>query len=331
MSFGSMWNELTGVSAKLPPDYARTIVNRAYTDVRRKNLWSFLLYESNWTSPFPVNAGTVTTVQGQNTVVFDPVNASPAILAAAFGPPTPVTQRQFRVNIGTIYNIWALANNGGTVTLTLDRKYQEPSQTGVAYSIFQCYYPSPVQDFWAWISVRDINDFNKLRTKLKRADIDKRDPQRTIYYIPTDIVPYQVDQNPASPTSGWQLFEMWGAPQQELTYQLYLMRKGMPLVNDSDTIPTLVVGEDCVMALARKYSYEWLETNWQKAWGMKPNFNLVLTESRAEYNRLFREYRLQDRATVDNFRVRLERGLSWPSEWGFFDAINNTANPGAPW
>ena len=69
-----------------------------WRDVRRKNLWSFQLYEGNWVSPTLVNAGTATVTQGLNTVTFDASVGSPAVaaLAALPGPfPTPLLQRRF--------------------------------------------------------------------------------------------------------------------------------------------------------------------------------------------------------------------------------------------
>src|SRR5579864_6258371 len=217
MSFGTMWTELTGVTPKLPPDYSRTIVNRAWRNVRRQNLWSFLMFESNWTSPSIINAGTAAVVQGTNTVVFTVAGAA-AINAVALGPPTPITQRQFRIGVGTIYNIWQW--NNATRMATLDRNYQEATNAAASYQIFQCYYPSPVPDFWAWMDVRDIVNFNDLCYTRNRSWVDQRDPQRLIGTFPSHVVGYQTDLNPASATQGYMMFELaLGQPQYQLTWQ----------------------------------------------------------------------------------------------------------------
>src|ERR1700732_3189148 len=158
-----MASELTGAVVKLPFDYAKKLVNRAWADVRRNSLWSFNMAEGNWTSPGLVNAGTVTVTQGLNTVVFSAA-ATTAINAVALGPPSLITQRQFRIGTGTIYNIWATDGGSPNVTLTLDRTYQEPSAAGSSYSIFQCYYAAPVQDWRAWLAIRDMVNFNWLIT-----------------------------------------------------------------------------------------------------------------------------------------------------------------------
>jgi hypothetical protein len=331
MAYVNLWNELTGLCAKLPPDYAGTLINRAWRDVRRQNLWSFLLFESNWTTPGIINAGAVTTVQGQNSITFNSA-ASTAILAQALGPPTTIIGRQFRVGVGTIYTIWGLANNAGIVTLTLDRNYQEPSGTNIAFSIFQCYYPAPYQDFWQWggggsTGVRDMINFNDLITSKSRGYFDQVDTQRSLYYIPTHVAPYTVDQNPASPTFGWQLFEMWSQPQYTLTYQLWGLRKGTPLKLPTDTLPPQI-GEDVVIALAEAYTWKWAEANWQRAWGQRPNFLALYRDSMTRYKQLFGEYRRQDRANVDQFKTRLNRSNAWPNVEGSYSSIAGYASPG---
>ncbi len=116
MSFFTMTTELTGIIGKMPFDYASAIINRATLDAYRQNLWSFLTFESNWTSPGWINAGNVTVQQGNNVILFDPVTATPALNAVGMYP-SPVTKRQFRTGgVGTIYNIWAYLVPAGTVT-----------------------------------------------------------------------------------------------------------------------------------------------------------------------------------------------------------------------
>ncbi len=333
MAFVNMYSELTGVIPKLPTDYAKTLIKRAWDDVCRQNLWSYQLFESNWVSPAIENAGTVTTTQGLNTVVFD-ATASTAIAAlhSLPGPfPTPLLQRQFRVGISTIYNIWGYSILAGIVTLTLDRAYTDASGAGQPYMIFQCYYPAPFLDFRTWINVRDIVNFNDLNLMRTRKQIDLMDPQRSISYIPTDCVFYQQNQNPASPTYGVSLFELWGQPQYVLTYQTYGIRKGTPLVNDGDTLP-FAVGEDCVTALGRKYAYEWAEGNkGDMPRNQGSDFKFLAGEAMNDYKRLFRNYRMLDRDNVDNwFGILRHRGVLSITD-GYYNAIGNTANPGAPY
>ena len=332
MAFLNMYSELRGCVPKIPVQYTKTLVNRAWRDVRRQSLWSFLMYEANWTSPSLITGGTVTTKQGADTIVFD-ATASAAITAVALaGPfPTNIVQRQFRIGVGTIYNIWGFANNAGIVTLTLDRPYAEAGAAAQPYVIFQCYYPAPYTDHWQWIRIREMTNWNDLITTKNRQEIDRWDPQRTCYYIPTHVVPYQQNQNPTSSTYGVPMFEMWGVPQYVLTYQLYGLRKGTDLVNDSDTLPPQI-GEDCVMALSRAYAYEWAEANkGDNPRNQGPDFKFLIGDAKSDYSRLFREYRRQDRAMVDNFRSKLERQWAFPNLYGWYSSIAGVASAGAPW
>lgn len=330
MAFINMVSEATGIVPKLPNDYAKTLVNRAWRDVRRQNLWSFLLFESNWTTPPLITGGTVAVVQGQNTITFDPAVAAPALKAVATGGnvPTPVIARQFRIGVGTIYNIWAY--DSATGVATLDRNYQEVSNPASSFMVFQCYYAAPMKDFWQWISVRDMVNWNDLITTLKRSEIDQFDPQRTCYYIPTHVVPYQSDMNPASPTYMWPMFELWGVPQYTLTYQLYGLRKGAELAQPTDVLPPQV-GEDCVMALTKKYCYEWAEANKSDERSMGSDYRFLMGDTMADYKRLFSEYRRQDRAMIDNFRTKLRRTWSYPNLFGWYSSIAGAASPGAAW
>ena len=341
MSLGSMAAELQGVVANLPPDYAKTLALRAWADVCRQSLWSFLMGEANWTSPALVNAGSVSTTQGFNTVTFNAA-ASAAIIAIGFQP-SPVIARQFRIGIGTIYNIWAIDTTTPTaVVLTLDRPFAESSASASPYQIGQWYYAAPVSDFKAWINVRDMVNFNDLITTKSRAWVDDRDPQRTISYIPSHCVPYQVNQNPDPGAPGYKrlLFELWGQPAYQLTYQLAYIRTGVGmLVNNSDDVPPQI-GEDCILSLGRYYAYQWGEANWQPAWGTKPNFMFLMRQEVCNdrrpgrelgvYNRLFGEYRLQDRNAVNNFTTRLRRN-SGVDPQGFYNSISQSANPGRAW
>lgn len=331
MAFIDMYSELTGSVPKLDLDFAKTLINRAWRDVRRKNLWSFQLFDANWISPAIVGTGTVTTQQGSSQVVFDADAAAAIDPIAAMGPfPTPLTQRQFRIGAATtIYNIWVW--DSITRTMTLDRPFVESSLAGSGYMIYQCYYPAPYQDFLTWIDVVDMTNFNSLNTLTTRSELNQRDPQRSIFYLPTDVAPYQQNQNPNDDSYGCPLFELWGQPAYVLPYQLYGIRKGTPLVNDGDTLPP-AIGEDCVLALAKGYSYEWAEAmKGEMPRNAGPDFKFLIGKTEGDYKRLFREYRLQDRETVDNWYTTRRR-RSWLSNAdGYFNSISNTANPGAPW
>jgi hypothetical protein len=329
MAFIDLYSEISGLVPKMSIDYAQTLVNRAWRDIRRQNLWSFQLFDANWVSPNLIaGTGTCTTVQGSNQVVFNSTAAA-ALNAIYPGGPLPngLLSRQFRVGISTIYNIWAW--NSGTSTMTLDRPFTDVGGSGQGFTIFQCYYAAPYQDFWCWINIRDIVNFNNLNINGTREQVDKMDPQRTLFYLPTWCVPYQQDMNPTSPTYTWPMFELWGQPQYSLVYQLYGIRRGVQLVNDTDTLPP-PIGEDVVIALASSYAYQWAEgTKGDMPRNVGADFKFLISSTMAEYKRLYRDYRRQDRELVDNWYNIYNRPQVFTNIFGYYNSIGMTANPGA--
>lgn len=326
MAFIDMISELHGSVPKISYTYCKTLINRAWTDIRRKNLWSFNLFDANWHAPKPITTGTVTTTAGSKTITFDGT-ATAAINAAALFP-TPITQRQFRQGFQTPYNIYAYVP--GTGVATLDRAFQEVGGALQTYKIYQAYYPTPMQDFLAFITVRDIINFVDLFIdRYSREKLDEVDPQRSWFGTPTDVTYYTVDLNPASATFQFPMYEIWGNPQFDIVYQLYGLRKGTPLVNNSDTLPPQV-GEDCVMALARKYAYEWAEANkGDNIRNVGPDWKYLIGNAQADYIRLYRDYRKDDRDIVDNYLTHRRVG-PLAKLFGYYNTLSQTAYAGDP-
>jgi hypothetical protein len=137
--------------------------------------------------------------------------------------------------------------------------------------------------------------------------------------------------NPNSPTYTWPMFELWGQPQYSLVYQLYGIRRGVQLVNDTDTLPP-PIGEDVVIALASSYAYQWAEgTKGDMPRNVGADFKFLIGSTMAEYKRLYRDYRRQDRELVDNWYNVYNRPQVFTNIWGYYNSIGMTANPGAAW
>ncbi len=323
MSYVEMYSTLHGMVPKIPIDFCKSLINDAWRDIRRKNLWSFLLYDRNWITPAQISGGYFTCTQGSDIVVAD-ATAAAAIIAAGVLLPTPITQRQFRTGISTIYNIrtW-----DGVNTLTLDRNYAEA--TGVkTYSIYQCYYPTPFQDHLTWIDIRDMDSATSLYTKRHtRQSLGDIDPQRTSYSTPSDVVYYQQDQYTLSPTYRYPLYELWGHPLSTYVYQLYGIRRGTALVNDTDELPP-AIGEDCVLASAKIGAYEWAEANkGDMPRNSGSDYKYLMGAARAEYTQLFREYRKDDRETCNNYFSVRKLSLSG-KVYAYYNTLSGTAYPG---
>ncbi len=327
MAYVDMYSELNGSVPKIPIDLCRTLINRAWKDIRRQNLWSFNLFEANWISPPILNTGTANVTRGSSSVTLN--STASAALIAANNLPTPIIQRQFRQAISTIYNIWSVDSSvPSAVVLTLDRNYAEATATSATYSIYQAYYPTPMEDFLTFLSVRDMTNFIDLFLhRYNREGLDAQDPQRTWYYFPTDVVYYQLDLNPASPHYKWHMFELWGAPQYSLVYQLYGLRKGVDLSADTDTLPGQI-GEDCVLAKAKQYAYEWAEANkGDMPRNQGADYKFLMGETNAEYKRLYKEYRKQDRETVNNW-FTIRRNSLYGKVFSYYSSVSGTAYPG---
>ncbi len=331
MSLLSMQTELRGCVPKIPFAYTKTLVNRAWSTIRQRNLWSFLLFNGQWTCP-PQYTGSQAAVSVGSASVQ--LGAQDIANLAALLPTQPyslITTRQFRVASSGLYNI--VAYNSTTGVITLDRWWGEAYTLGGAFQIYQCYYVptvnnAPITDFKSWISVRDMANFRSLYTeRYSRRDLDMRDPQRTWYGIPTDVVPFAPLAGTTPSTATPMAFELWGAPTFNINYQLYGIRQGLPLVNPGDTLPP-AVGEDCVMALARVYAYEWAEANKNLApRNVGPDFKFLMGAAKAEYETLLGQYRRADREQVDSWYTtfRLDDGSSL---WPFYNTLGNSANPG---
>lgn len=327
-----MQRELVGSVPKLPYAFARTLINRAWREIRERNLWSFNLYEFAWITPPPIQAGLATVIQGSNQVTFD-ATATAAINAGATLY-SAISARQFRVGISQIYNIigW-----DGAGTATLDRIFADPSSASASYLIYQVYYVPPFRDHLALLSVRNMQMFLDLDLTATRADIDARDPQRSWYQFPTYVVPFgidirgqgQLDANNVpldSSTLGYPFFELWGQPINVFNYDCYALRRNVDLTLPADTLP-MAVGEDLVLAKAKWYAYEWSEANKGMApRAVGPDFKFLMGKVADDFKKLLINYRRQDKELVNNwFSVRNPSLAS--RAFGYYNTIAGVAGP----
>jgi hypothetical protein len=331
VAFQNMRAELRGSLPKFPFAFTGTVINRAWRDIREANLWSFNLFESTWISPGTCAGGGVTTVQGSPTLQFDATAIAAINAFQAANPYMLVTQLQFRIASGGIYSV--IQYNPTTGVATLDRAYGDPSQTDGTYLMYQSYYAAPMKDFLGWISVRNPSLFVTLDTTTTREWIDNNDPQRMIFQFPTRVISLGIDLRGqgtanASATLGFPLFELWGQAVTPFTYQCYGLRKGVDLVNPTDTLP-LQVPEELVMARAKYYAYEWCEANKDivpRATG--PDFRFLMSATMDDYKKLLTKYRRQDKEYVNNY-FTLSR-LPYGVVAGTYNTLAGVATTNAP-
>jgi hypothetical protein len=323
-----MWSEIRGSLPKLSINFAQTLVNRAWRQVRESNLWSFNLFESSWITPPLINSGSVTATTGSPTLVFDTVVAAPAIIAAQIASPySLITTRQFRVAVGGIYNIITIDPNFLTTgIMTLDRPFADVGGAGIAYQIYQLYYAAPMMDWRAWLSVRNPQMFINLDLVTTRADVDAMDPQRSWYQFPTRVVPFGRDQRPGSATLGYPLFELWGQPVSPFTYQCYGVRNGLPLALPTDTLP-VPLDEELILVKAREYAYEWAEANKDMSpRSSGPDFRYLRESAEKEFSKMKVTYRRQDREFILNWFVQRQNVLGGRG-LGYYNTLAGFAGP----
>lgn len=331
MAFADMQVELKGIVPKMPISYVSTLINRAWKRVRESHLWSFNILEHAWASPLVVNSGTVTVTQGSAAVTFD-ATAIAALNASQLATPTSlIAQRQLRVGTSGIYSI--IQYNSVTGAATLDRLWFDPSGVTVGYQVYQVYYAAPVSDYLMLISVRNPQMFLDFDLTKTRDWLDRVDPQRFQYTWPAFAIPWGIDQRGkgtvnASTTLGFQLYELWGQPVQQFTYQCYGLRRGADLVAPSDTLP-LPVGEDLVIARAKYWAYEWASANQGIApRNSAPDWKFMMGACMDEYKKMLIEYRRQDKEFLNNYRI-LNNPARMARIYGHYNTISGTA--GSDW
>lgn len=306
MAFADMVAELRGVVPKFPIAFAPTLINRAWKRIRESHLWSFNILESAWASPAVVSTGTVTVQMGSAAIQFDATAIAALNTSFITTPVSPITSRQLRVGTSGIYNIIQYDPIGGTGTL--DRLWFDQSAALTAYQVYQVYYPAPVQDYLMLLSVRNPQMFLDFDLTKTREWLDRMDPQRFQYTWPAYAVPWGIDQRGngtanASSTLGFQLYELWGQPVQQFTYQVYGLRRGADLVAPTDTLP-IPIGEDLVVERAKPWVYEWAESNRDiLPRSSSPDYKFLTQSSQATYKEMLISYRRQDKEFINNYRI----------------------------
>jgi hypothetical protein len=319
MSLATMIAEARGTVPNYSALLARKHIREAWTDIRKMKGWSFQLCNGGFATPGLVNQGSATTTLGSPTVTGDATaSAAWAVSSTAI---SLITQRQFRVGASTIYNIIAADFTIPTAAvLTLDRPWIDRfSGSGQGYSIYQCYYPVPVQDFAAWESVVDVNNAIDLCAGTAKKYVDQAnnyDPQRQIFSNPGSIIPYQVDARPGSATLGWMMYELYPQPQTQYAYSTWYSRDGADLVNPTDTAP-FPITEHLIKTLARVKAYEWAEANKNAAnpRGAGADFRFLMGAAAKEAAAMLKEIRMEDRDRVDMYYSVMSRvmGTGYPA------------------
>lgn len=335
MSFQTMAFALAGEIPGLPFPLAQTKIQEALGNIYDDQLWSFQLAESGWLTPgllFPTgtsglgpSSGTITTTAYSNQIVGNATAAAAWLAYSLAGTMPLLTQLQIRSPYYSLYNIVAY---DGVNTFTIDRLWMEPAGAGQSYMVYQSAFAAPVSDFKRFFELRDTTNAAPLDYwTYSRRDLAIIDPERTIFNIPSYVVPYETDKRAGSSTSGYMLFELWPHPLSILPYTMSYLRRGPSLTLPSDTIPSPLT-EELVMWRAREVSYLWKES--QKGDDMKrgsgADWHFLAQAAAVEYQKRWKKISDLDRDLCELYWSRFTRNLNGFGEP--FATMNNGLNIG---
>lgn len=315
MPFINLWSQLMGHVPRLDPLLAQQLTNRSWIDIRDTRQWSWLRAVGVLNAPGIIGTGTVTTVQYNATVTLDA--AANAALNNLNNP--LITERQFRVGTGPIYNIAAYDN--GASTITLDRPYMDPSGAGQGYSVYRCYYKPADQsgnttsDFQIFRAVLNpVEGYAILGQNLRvtRMELDARDPTRGSFDLAYALAGYSVD------TTGIPIFEAWPHPTSPRAYITLYMRSG-PKISDNQDLP-VTVSEDMVVEHALEFAYDWAIANAGRFVELKGvNWPLLKAEQKRKYDKMLLDARRRDDNLItDSWLPQLRDYFNFPPIDGKF-------------
>lgn len=240
---------------------AQDFINYGWRDIRESRRWSFLTAESSFDIPDEITTGTASVTQFSDVVVGD---VTARAVWDVLGLNIPITDRQFRVGTGPLYQIIAYdsvgdstANpwniNGDPGALQLDREYKEATDADETYQIYKAYFSPPPTDFLAFTSVKDIQNGRNLRLDLTRDDLNRRDPMRQSFGNPNYVAMGKAD------AAGEIKIELW--PHMLTAYSLVVEyeRAGADFTA-TESLP-LVIPESLLMERALCYACRWANDN----------------------------------------------------------------------
>lgn len=335
MSLITMAQELTGRCPNLDIDLAVTMIREAWHSIRRQRGWSFQLSQSGFAAPSQFAAGTVSVSYGGTTVTGDATASAGWSTLSQFG--SLITQRQFRIGGGTIYDIIAYDDtNPNAIVLTLDRPFidYEAHSTGLPYLIYQPYYATPVKDFIRWLAIRDMTNVRWLNVNADydtRRATDMADPQRQIYTPPLVVLPLGIDQRgigttTPSSTLGYMRYELYPQPSSQIVYQNWYEWEGPDLINDTDTLPD-PISEILVKSKALVDAYGNAEANKNPAnpRGSGADFRFLVGQYQQMYNVELQNCRVNDRERVSMFSAQMSR-VGSPAPFSVFNPATGVLN-----
>lgn len=170
MIAGTFFQSMMREAGDRPPDVllAKDWLQNRYATVLERAPWPFLLKEDTFNTVAEVTAGTVTLTLGSATVTETTSNQNgwSSSLIGRYFRPTPDSE---------FYEITAYGNVNPD-TITLERVYEQDSDTEVSYSIFQRFF-SLASDVREVLELTYLNSPGVIE-KVTQSDLDMNFPNR---------------------------------------------------------------------------------------------------------------------------------------------------------
>lgn len=163
-TYQQLWNRVKGVCPAADPLLCQRWVVDAFRRIAERRRWSWLVKYGQFIVPQIYNTGTVSITQGQTAVTGVGTTFTPAMVG-----------RQFR--IGNSTPIYTIASYVSATQINLDNPWGATTQSGVAYSIYQCYF-TPPNDFFSFISIYDPLNNWQLVLNISQEELNSWDAQR---------------------------------------------------------------------------------------------------------------------------------------------------------
>lgn len=307
ITLGKLQSRLIGELDVIPATSARERINDALEDIYDEVEWGFMFADSYIRTPAIIE-GQAAVIKFAETLIVSQAVADQ--LNAIDINDVDLFSRQIRiknpteVDRGFTYNIteWDGVNN----TLKINPAYQDVTRVDAQIQILKIYYtapnyvppfdpatdpvPDPIIDFRRFEYIISPQFNRKLILDGTLAEINRFDPYREYTYAsePRYVVPYSVDQ------WGNQLFEFYPAPRFSRVLRVKYLRKGLPLVKDSDQVPD-ILSRELIIEKAKVKSYEWVAANAEKL-GIKSvgRFANLIVFASKRYDELLERAKKQD-------------------------------------
>lgn len=266
-TFKHLVRELNGWVKPLPPSFCKILINKALESIYDEHDWSSLIVKDAYIIiPKAITTGLVSVNKFSNIITINTdLKTILDDIENDINQPR-VVGRQIRVKgpdsvqARLLYNI--INYDSINSQLTIDPIYLGDDVVSTQFEIVKSrikpandviYNGLPLLDFKSFDYVGDLRNRRKLHLDY---NIDEKDPDRNNTGTPFAISPYGVD------SSGNLIFEFYPYDKygSDKIYKVRAYRKGVLLVNDSDTIPQ-PFPDELILVKARIKAYEWCDAN----------------------------------------------------------------------